>query len=248
MPRLAPAVLAVVLVAAVAPALAAQQSHTITARQMPNRFDPPTLTIGAGELVTFANAGGVHNFAFEDGEQYPDDPEGPGGPGWAMPQGRAFPTAGTYRFLCEQHPTEMTGTITVTAATPSPGPSPSPQPGPSPSPSPGPGGGTTPSGGQPTQVRSVSLASGSFCTRRGPKCRRPGVRLRIDLSAPARVTGVLTRRAKRFGRVDFGSVAAGPRTLRFQRTSSGKRLRAGRYSLALSVDGVAAKTLRFRVR
>ncbi len=74
------------------------------------------------------------------------------------------------------------------------------------------------------------------------------MRLRIDLSAPARVTGVLKRRAKRFGRVDFGTVAAGPRTLRFQRTSSGKRLAAGRYSLALRVGGDDAKTLRFRIR
>ena len=74
------------------------------------------------------------------------------------------------------------------------------------------------------------------------------MRIRIDLSAPARVTGTLKRRAKRFGRVDFGTVAAGPRTLRFQRTTSGRRLKAGRYALALSVDGAAAETLRFRVR
>jgi plastocyanin len=250
MARVALSVAGAALVVAVAPALAAQQSPTITARDMPNRFDPPTLTVAAGETVTFANAGGQHNFTFEDGPAYPPTPQLPDEPGWATMQSRTFSAAGTYRYYCEQHGTltsGMRGTVTVTPAPPPQAPGPSPQPGPGPSPSPGPGG-PTPSGGRPAQVRSVSLAAGSFCARRGGGCKRPGVRLRIDLSAPARVTGVLKRRAKRFGRVDLGTVAAGPRTLRFVRTSGGKRLVAGRYSLALSVDGARAETLRFRVR
>jgi hypothetical protein len=139
----------------------------------------------------------------------------------------------------------MSGVITVVAAAPTPAPSPAPTPSPTPTPEPGGGGGgTTPAGGQPVRVRTLALARGTFCAR----CKRPGVRLRIDLSAPARVTGVLKRRAKRFGRVDFGTVAAGPRTLRLRRTASGRRLVSGRYTLALSVDGAVAKTLRFRLR
>jgi hypothetical protein len=81
------------------------------------------------------------------------------------------------------------------------------------------------------------------------------VRLRIDLSDAARVGGVLQRRpprgkapAKRFGRVDFGTVPAGPRTLRLRRTSTGKRLSAGRYTLALTVSGAGTRSVSFRVR
>jgi hypothetical protein len=78
--------------------------------------------------------------------------------------------------------------------------------------------------------------------------RRSGLRLRIDLSAPATVRGVLRRRApgtRRFAAyatLRFGRVAAGPRTLR-----SAKRLKSGRYRLALSAAG-AARTLAFRVK
>jgi plastocyanin len=245
MPRLAPAGLTVVLLVAAAPAIAAQD-HTVTATS--NVFTEADITIPAGDRVLLRNAEGTHNFVFEDGPRYPQDPTASGNAVWAT-LSRTFDTAGEYRYYCAAHGgpggSGMSGIIRVTGSTPAPSPSPSPQPTPSPSPSPGPGGGgTTPSGSAPAQLRSLSLAAKSFCIR----CKRPGVRVRIDLTAPARVTGVLKRRAKRFGRVDFGTVAAGPRTLRFQRTSSGKRLIPGRYSLALSVDGAVAKTLRFRVR
>ena len=85
----------------------------------------------------------------------------------------------------------------------------------------------------------TAIVSREACVRRGPRCRRPGVRLRIDLSAPADVRGTLRRRApgarrfQAFGSVRFGRVAAGPRTLKFTRTAAGRRLRPGRYSLAL---------------
>jgi hypothetical protein len=79
------------------------------------------------------------------------------------------------------------------------------------------------------------------------------VRLRIDLTAPARVTGTLTRRVRRgtpfrrFGTLDFGHVAAGPRTLAFTRTRAGRRLARGRYRLALAAAG-STRTLAFAVR
>jgi plastocyanin len=242
MTRLALVVAGVALVAAVAPALAAD--HTITALGN-NRFDRPNLTIAAGDRVIFANASGNHNFAFSDGQSYPAPTGVPSDDDrWDEPPSRTFDTPGTYPYVCVVHDDQgMTGTIIVTAVEPTPTPQPSPDPTPTPTPSPG-GGGTTPAGAQPVRVHTLALARGTFCAR----CKRPGVRLRIDLSAPARVTGVLKRRAKRFGRVDFGTVAAGPRTLRLRRTTAGRRLVAGRYSLALSVDAVAAKTLRFRVR
>ena len=55
------------------------------------------------------------------------------------------------------------------------------------------------------------------------------------------------RRFKRFGAVEFGRVAAGPQRLRFVRTSAGRRLKPGRYRLALEAAG-AERTLAFRVR
>jgi hypothetical protein len=65
----------------------------------------------------------------------------------------------------------------------------------------------------------------SFCTQRSRTCKRPGVVLSIDSSAPATVRGTLRRASLRgkaryqaFGSVDFGQVAAGPRQLRFTRT------------------------------
>jgi hypothetical protein len=92
------------------------------------------------------------------------------------------------------------------------------------------------------------MAARTFCTRRGPRCARPGVRVRIDLTRPARVTGTLRRRARGYGRVRFGTVPAGPRTLRIRRNGAGRRLVAGRYTLRLRVAGEAQPALRFRVR
>jgi hypothetical protein len=67
--------------------------------------------------------------------------------------------------------------------------------------------------------------------------------------------GTLSRRpprgnakAKSFGRVSFGTVPAGARTLSFTKNSAGKRLTAGRYTLKLSVGARAPQTLTFRVR
>jgi hypothetical protein len=104
-------------------------------------------------------------------------------------------------------------------------------------------------------VRMLRLAAATFCTKRGKNCRKPGVKVQIDLSQPAAVAGTLTRRpprgkarAKRFGRVDFGTVAAGPRTLRFSRNAAGRRLNAGRYRLKLTIAGAEPRTLSFKVR
>jgi plastocyanin len=112
-------------------------------------------------------------------------------------------------------------------------------------------GGTGGTGGPTATLRSASIAARA-CMRRSARCRRPGARLRIDLSAPADVRGTLRRRApgarrfRAFGAVRFGRVAAGPRTLTFTRTAAGRRLRPGRYALALRAAG-EKRSLRFRV-
>ena len=104
-------------------------------------------------------------------------------------------------------------------------------------------------------MRTLRVAGSTFCTKRGRGCAKPGVKVQIDLSRPAQVSGTLTRRpprgnaqAKSFGRVSFGTVAAGARTLTFTKNTAGKRLTAGRYKLKLTVSGRAPQTLSFKVR
>jgi plastocyanin len=227
------------LAAAVMPALAADET-TIAASDF--RFTPSQVTIRAGDTVRFANSGGNHNFAFADGESYPPSPSDPG-PAWDN-LSRTFTQAGAYAFVCDEHP-NMTGTVTVSAATATPTPTATATPGPGP----------PTQGGAQLEVRTLRMTASTFCTRRGPKCRRPGVKVRIDLSQPAAVTGTLARRpprgnvrAKRFGRVSFGTVAAGIRTLKFTKNAAGKRLTAGRYRLELTIGTGAPQTLSFRVR
>jgi plastocyanin len=227
------------LAAAVMPALAADET-TITASDF--QFAPAQVTIRAGDTVRFANSGGTHNFAFADGASYPPSPSDPG-PAWTN-LSRTFTQAGAYAFVCDEHP-NMTGTVTVSAATATPTPTTTATPGPGP----------PTQGGAQLEVRTLRMTASTFCTRRGPKCRRPGVKLRIDLSQPAVVTGTLARRpprgnvrAKRFGRVSFGTVAAGMRTLKFTKNAAGKRLTAGRYRFELTIGTRAPQTLSFKVR
>jgi hypothetical protein len=104
-------------------------------------------------------------------------------------------------------------------------------------------------------VERLDVARTRFCTRRSRSCKRPGVVLRVELTAQGALAGRLERRPlsgkagfRRYGRVDFGAVPAGARTLRFTRTKAGRRLQPGRYKLAVTLDGKAARTLRFVVR
>ena len=252
--------------AAAGAALAADQE--VVARN--SAFSPATVAVQPGDTLTIRHDDGIveHNLQFTDEATRRQE----AGTGWTVQ--RTF-TAGEqreapYTFFCSLHP--MSGRVYVNATGTVPTPTPSatatattsasptatatatrtPTPGTDSSGSSGPGTsgspGSDPAGSAPAAVlRSVSVAK-SACMR----CRRPGVRLRIDLSAPADVRGTLRRRApgasrfKLFGRVRFGRVAAGPRTLRFTRTADGKRLRPGRYTLALRA-GEARRTLRFRV-
>lgn len=216
----------------------------------PDRFLPATIRIAPGESVSFVNDLGVHNVKFDDGQfTAPAAPADPSG--WpATPPTRSFPQAGTYRFYCEMHGGPggigMSGAVLVgTQATAPPVGLPAPGSG-----SPGAGGG----GGMGAQasIESISLPSRRFCARRSRRCRRPGVRFRINLSGRARVKGALKRRplrggrARRFGTLDFGSVAAGGRLLRFTRTGSGRRLKPGRYVLTITA-GRDRRVLRFTV-
>jgi plastocyanin len=223
-------VVTLALAGAVVPALATDAT-TLQAKDYV--FEPADVTIQVGDTVTFTiDPGSVsfHNFRFADGPEYPPAPSPPG-PDWNG-QSRTFTTPGTYTFVCGAHST-MTGVVKVEApaATPTPAPT------------------STPSSDPGTlEVRTLRMAAGPFCTKRGPRCARPGVRVRIDLSQPATVSGTLRRRGRSFGGVRFGTVPAGPRTLTFRRNAAGRRLTAGRYTLRLQVAGEAQDALRFKVR
>ncbi|HEX5620859.1 MAG TPA: plastocyanin/azurin family copper-binding protein [Solirubrobacteraceae bacterium] len=211
------------------PVLAADD-QTITAQD--TFYDPPSVTLDIGDTVTLDNIGGTHNFHFSDGTQLPALPTANTDPAW--PVAKTFGAAGTYSFFCDQHPTLMQGTVKVVD------PNASPSPTPTATPTPTPPGETEPAA---VEIRRLRLRGTAFCSRRSETCRRPGVALRINLSAPARVRGTLKRKRRAAGRIDLGTVQAGARTLRF-----GKRLKPGRYTLRLRVGTLPARTLRFRIR
>jgi plastocyanin len=215
--------LAVAVLLAAGPAFAAADDATVTARD--TVYEPAAVQIEVGESVVLANAQGIHNFVFADAS-LPAAPTGDADPVWDTPLRKTFNAAGTYAFHCAAHPDQMNGTVTVVAPAPSPTPTATPTPTP----------GATP---PPLRIRTLRMAAGPFCAR----CRRPGARLRIDLSAPARVRGTVRRRGGRARALDLGTIAAGPRTVRF-----GRRLAAGRYTLRLRVGDLAPRELRFRLR
>ena len=234
------------IVACAAPARAADQTvHAVGAVDgeygtVPDHFEPATVRIVPGDSVTFVNDSGMHNVRFQDGLfTSPSSPMLPAG--WPSPPAqRTFAQAGSFGFLCDLHAASgMKGTVIVGTST-------------GPAPSPGqPGAPTT--APTPLRIESLSLPRRRFCNRRGPRCRRPGVRFEVDLSKAGRLTGTLRRRplrgrgrAKRFGRLDFGQVRPGERTLSFRRTAAGRRLGSGRYVLTLQA-GEDTGVLRFSV-
>lgn len=73
------------------------------------RFEPAAIQVDVGASVTWANHDEfTHNVSFE------------GDPPLAMKPGesvtRAFPTGGTFAYVCSLHPKEMQGSVTVTGA------------------------------------------------------------------------------------------------------------------------------------
>ncbi|WP_300618058.1 plastocyanin/azurin family copper-binding protein [Dokdonella sp.] len=102
--------------------------HVVTA--LPNfTFDPPALTIAAGDTVTFRNGGGRHNVAsdpdavtaFHCSDACGDNPTGaPSSASWSSTV--TFPDVGVARYYCELHGgpggSGMSGVINVALADP----------------------------------------------------------------------------------------------------------------------------------
>lgn len=216
-----------------------------------NVFTQSDVTITQGDTVRWTRTQGTHNVHFDDGTTLP----GPPSNGWTT-ESRTFATPGDYAYVCDAHADQgMIGVVHVVAAPPTPPQPQTPAPTPPP-PTGGPGVVPPPPQGAAAAraLRDVRVVRTRFCTRRTRRCTHPGVVLAIDLAAPADVSGALERAAPRgrarykaFGRVDFGRIPTGKRRLVFSRTQTGRRLKGGRYRLALSADG-ATRTLRFGVR
>jgi plastocyanin len=73
-------------------------------------FSPSTLTINAGEVVTFAFGSVAHNVAFDNPNAA--TPTDIGGLNTNTSIQRTFSTAGTYNYHCTIHPF-MTGAVVV---------------------------------------------------------------------------------------------------------------------------------------
>jgi plastocyanin len=126
-PRAAPRVLAVaggllvVAVFGVTPVGAKPQAVKI----VDFGFEPKTVTVNAGEVVTWTNTGArshtvtADNGSFDSGALAPGDPFA-----------NLFEKAGTFTYRCTIHPTRMKGTVIVKAVAKTPAPSgPTPPPG-----------------------------------------------------------------------------------------------------------------------
>ena len=72
-------------------------------------FTPGTLTVNAGETVTFAFGGIAHNVFFDAQAGTPADIDGNNA---NVSVTRVFNTAGTYHYSCHIHPS-MRGTVVV---------------------------------------------------------------------------------------------------------------------------------------
>ena len=241
--RARPIALGLAVVGAAIAAVPAQAQDPVTVEAGNYSFTPASVTVAIGQTVRFTNAGGTHNVHF-NGEASLFAPALPSGAAWLAGPSKTFLTAGEYRFVCDPHQDlGMQGTVVVQASAVEPVPSP---------PTPG---APAPGAPAPAAIRRLELARERVCTQPGPTCRRPGVVLRVDLTARGKLTGRLERKPlgrrlayRPFGRVALGTLPAGLRSVRFTRTASGRRLTAGRYRLQVALDGRAARTLRFTVR
>ena len=71
--------------------------HMVTAGGSANVFTPRSLTINAGDTVTFVNGGGFHNVVADDNSFTSGAPSDT----WTFTQ--PFPNAGTFPYYCQIH-------------------------------------------------------------------------------------------------------------------------------------------------
>jgi plastocyanin len=192
-----------------------------------NRWSPATVTIKAGATVTWSFTGSTvfhnvvssgSNWSFRNGDPAIAPP----------PASHAFPTPGTYRFVCQIHATTMIGDVIVTDASGNPPPPPPPP----------------PLSEQPFPNDAASPTSWEVADALRPRLRhvqvRPrghGARVRFRLDEPA----VVTLRVQR-ARVTVKRRRA--LFLRGTRAITVRGLQPGRYRIAMLARDLAGNRSR----
>jgi plastocyanin len=194
-----------------------------------NRWTPTSVTIRAGESVTWSFAGsGVYHNVVSDGSNWNFRN---GDPAIAPPPASyRFDTPGTYRFLCQIHATTMVGTVIVTDAGGNPPPPPPPpplseQPFPNDADAPG--------------AFEVADALGPRLSRLWTRGRRHAARVGFRLDEPAVVT-VRVRRARIIVKRRRAMLLRGRGKLTI------RRLPAGRYRVDIVARDLAGNRSRVR--
>jgi plastocyanin len=237
------------------PALAADQSVAAAAG---NTWNPAQVSIAPGEKVTWSNATGIpHNVCVAK----PGDTPGPAAAsctefrnsdpstaGWS--DAHAFPTAGTYAFVCQAHLSTMQGTVvvgdgsgTTTTTTTTTGP------------------GTTTTETTPTQTQTGTTPTQTapandttvprFTTAIKRRAGRRALTLRFGSSEAGRLEATVFRRPPRgrsFARIGKVSlkVSPGANTLTVPRKAAGT-LRSGAYRIRLVLVDAAGNRSAARV-
>jgi plastocyanin len=212
------------LAGAAIPALSsAAPAATVHARPS-NTFAPQTVTVQAGDTVSFTNDGGTHNVQWDDGGA-PTQPAAPSAT-WTTAPSRTFGAQGSFAYRCQAHGSiGMRGTVVVVAR-----------------PAGGGGGTTTTDPG----VQPVTTATPVAAAPR-PLILRPrwltghglGAVLRFALTSHGPVAGVVLRRAANgryafYGRLGF-SAHGGLNSRRINFLHGHRPLAPGSYSLHLRV-------------
>jgi plastocyanin len=194
------------------PATASAADQTVQAVDATLAWSPATVTVKAGESVTwtFTGTAQAHNVAASSANWSLTTPIQSSHP----PVSYTFTAPGTYAFVCNVHPSTMTGTVTVTDASGNPPPPPPPPP---------PGQQPYPNDQSPPTVVEIADTQRPRLTRvRAARIAR-GVRVRFHVSEPARVRV----------RVRHGDRTVRTRTVRLRRAGTRslrlRGLRAGAY-------------------
>lgn len=265
----------VALAAGAIAALAAGASAALAASGLPahaasssiiaqptNSWNPSSVTISAGDSVTWSNGGGFHNVCVlkpgGSGDSCAGNPDAEfrnGAPSsdWSgYTNSFTFTTPGTYTFFCEAHKSlGMTGTITVQPASTGTSTTPPPESQP------------TETATTPTQTTTITAPSPADTTaprivgRPKAHARRTTLTLTLKVSEAANLHVTVLRRPPRahaYSRIGEATVKvrAGRNTVRLPRRASGS-LRRGAYRLRLQLTDAAGNrsgtaTLAFKLR
>jgi plastocyanin len=77
-------------------------------------YQPDTVMIGRGSTVVWTNTGPSPHTTTSDSLIWDSKAIAVAGPGSVGRYGRQFPSAGTFAYHCDLHPTDMAGTVIVT--------------------------------------------------------------------------------------------------------------------------------------